>query len=53
VPRQHVNHKMPPTEGRTNSIKRKHDASKTLDEWIEKQHETSRALHVEYRKHMQ
>jgi hypothetical protein len=32
--------KMPPTEGRPLQRKMKHDASKTLDEWTKKQHNT-------------
>jgi hypothetical protein len=38
-------------EGRTLSRKRKHDASKTLDEQIKKQCDTPRALQVGYKKH--
>jgi hypothetical protein len=49
--RQHVNHKMPPTEGRTLSRERKNDDSKTLGERPKKQHNTPRALQVGYRKH--
>jgi hypothetical protein len=53
LPRQHVHHKVPPTEGRPLSRKTKHDASKTLDEWTKKQCDTPRALQAGYRKPMQ
>jgi hypothetical protein len=37
---QHVNRKMPPTEGRTLSRKMKNDASKTLGKQTKKHHDT-------------
>jgi hypothetical protein len=40
VPRQYVNQKMPPTEGRVQSRKTKNDASKTLGKQTKKYHDT-------------
>jgi hypothetical protein len=42
---------VPPTEARLLPRKTKHNASKTLDEWTEKQLGTPRALQVGYSKH--
>jgi hypothetical protein len=50
---QHTNQKMPPTEGRTLSRKRKSDASKSLDEWTKKQHETRKDQQDGYSEHKQ
>jgi hypothetical protein len=50
---QHANQKLPSTEGRSMSRKRKNDASKIVDEWTKKQCETPRAQQVGYSEHKQ
>jgi hypothetical protein len=53
VSRQHVHHKMPPTERRPLPRTVKHDVSKTLGESTKKQCDTPIALQDGYRKHKQ
>jgi hypothetical protein len=53
VQMQHANQKLPSTEGRSMSRKRKNDASKIVDEWTKKQCETPRAQQVGYSEHKQ